>query len=176
MKKCIILAVLLLCIQNAFAETVITGGVTYDVNSARSELLTTEQTGIDKKLIRSHSYDFRHRSHMKYLLNGKTELKDRTLAMFSDFTYAVMYLKDEYHVYYYKSDGSLMYVEEKKSLDYPFKAYKYDTSGKLVNMSLRISKEETFIYTPEGKLIAHWIGTNGYDELGNVIMTRKFVD
>ena len=42
-------------------------------------------------------------------------------------------------------------------------------------MGLRVSKEETFIYNPQGKLIAHWLGTNAYDEGGNVIMTRKYI-
>lgn len=176
MKKFIVLSATLLCFQTAYADTVLTGGVNYNVNTARQELLSTSQSGIDQKFIRGHAYDFKNRSNLNLLLKGEVNQKDRTLAMFSDFTYAVMYLKDEYHVYYYKNNGSLLYVEEKKSLTYPYKAYKYDTAGNLVNMSLRVSKDETFIYTPQGKLIAHWIGANGYDDKGNVIMTRKYAE
>ena len=43
-------------------------------------------------------------------------------------------------------------------------------------MGLRVSKRETFLYSPNGELIAHWIGPNGYDENGQIIMTRKFIE
>lgn len=175
-KKFCILTMLIFAMQNAFAETIITGGIDYNVTRARNELISTGQNTIDKKYIKSHSYDFRHRTNLNCLLKGEVNQKDRTLAMFSDFTYAVMYLEDQLHVYYYKNDGSLMYVEEKKSTEYPYKAYKYNTSGNLVNMSLRVSKEETFIFSPDGKLIAHWVGENGYDEKGNIIMTRQYAE
>ena len=40
-------------------------------------------------------------------------------------------------------------------------------------MSLRVSKDETFIFNKSGKLLAHWIGNNCYDENNSVIMTRE---
>ena len=87
-----------------------------------------------------------------------------------------MYNNDKYHVWYYSKDGRLIYAEEKDNLIYPYKSYKYTTSGRLINMGLRVSKGETFIYTPDGKLIAHWLKDKAYDENGNVVMTRKYFD
>lgn len=46
-------------------------------------------------------------------MTGNVELKDRTLAFFSDSTYAVMYENDKYHVWYYTNSGNLIYAEEK---------------------------------------------------------------
>lgn len=43
-------------------------------------------------------------------------------------------------------------------------------------MGLRVSKGETFLYSPNGKLIAHWLGQYAYDEKGNIIMSRKYSD
>lgn len=175
-KKICILTLLTLTMQNAFAETIITGGIGYNVTRARNELTSPNQNTIDKKYIKTHAYDYKHRTNLNCLLKGEVNQKDRILAMFSDYTYAIMYFEDQLHVYYYKNDGSLLYVEEKTSTQYPYKTYKYDTSGNLVNMSLRTSKEETFIFSPNGKLIAHWVGKNGYDEKGNIIMTREYAE
>ncbi len=108
------------------------------------------------------------------VLKGNIELKDRILAFFSDSSYAVMYKNDMYHVFYYSNDGKLIYTEEKDGLEYPYTSYKYNVSGRLVNVSLRISNDETYIYTPDGSLIAHWLGDKAFDEHGKVIMTRKY--
>lgn len=176
MKKVIIIFVFLIFILPCQAETILTGGVNYDVNSARDELLQNYKKPVSRELLKLYAYDYKNKENLTYLLKGLTDLKDRTLAYFSDNTYAVMYFEDKLHVFYYKYDGSLLYIEEKASNHYPYKSYKYDVTGKLVNMSLRVSKGETFIYTPGGKLIAHWINSNGYDERGNIIMTRKYAE
>ena len=69
-----------------------------------------------------------------------------------------------------------MYVEKKSGTSYPYKTYKYNTAGKLVNMSLRVSKAETFIYDKNSKLIAHWLYDKAYDSEGNVVMKRRYVE
>lgn len=158
----------------AMAETILTGGVDYNVNSARKELFQNYEPYINRNLLNLHAYDVQNKTNLICLLKGQTDLKDRTLAMFSDGTYAVMYFNDRLNVYYYKNDGSLLYIEKKESEIYPYKACKFDITGKIINKSLRVSKEETFIYTPDAKLIAHWINSNGYDERGNIVMTRKY--
>ena len=42
-------------------------------------------------------------------------------------------------------------------------------------MTLRVSENETFIFSPLGKLIGHWVSANCYDENGNIIMKRKIL-
>lgn len=176
MKKVIIIFVFFIFILPCQAETILTGGVDYNVNSARDELLQNYKNPISRDLLKLYAYDYKNKENLTFLLKGQTDLKDRTLAYFSDNTYAVLYFEDKLHVFYYKYDGSLLYTEEKERETYPYKSYKYDVTGKLVNMSLRVSKGETYIYTPGGKLIAHWINSNGYDERGNIIMTRKYAE
>ena len=176
MLKYFLLIIIIFSIIPVQAETILTGGVNYNVQSAREELLQTPQKKLDAFLVAKNITDKNNSENLKYFLKGNVELKDRILAFFSDSTYAVMYNNDKYHVWYYAKNGKLIYTEEKDGLEYPYKSYKYSTSGKLVNMGLRVSKEETFIYTPDGKLIAHWLRDKAFDEHGNVIMTRKYFE
>ncbi len=175
MKKYLLTALILIFGLSAQAE-VLQGGVTYDVNSAREDLLDGISYNIDSKYVNDFYYDTEHEQNVGYMLNGMTELKDRTLAYFSDNTYAVYKHNDPYHVYYYDENGLLNYIEEKQGLNYPYKTYKYNKTKKLVNMSMRVSKSETYIYSNDGKLLAHWIKDKAYDEKGNVIMKRKYVE
>ena len=174
MLKKLILFLVLFIMLPVNAQTILTGKVRYDVNSARRELLKNPLKKLNSQLVAKHLTDNENRENLEYVLQGNVELKDRTLAFFSDGTYAVMYDNDKYHVWYYSHDGKLIYAEEKDGIDYPYKSYKYTTMGELVNMGLRVSKEETFIYSPNGRLIAHWLKESAYDEDGNIIMQRKY--
>lgn len=174
MRK-ILFILLILVTLPCHAETFLTGGINYNVNTARQELLSTPITELNQELVNKNLFDKNYNENIGYALQGNIKLKDRTLAFFSDKTYAVLYKNDEYHVWYYDENGKLINTENRDGLDYPYRSYKYNTSGTLINMGLRISKEETYIYTPQGKLIAHWLGTKAYDENNNIIMTRKYI-
>ena len=175
MKKIFLVLIILLLGLCGHAE-LLQGSVEYDVNSAREDLLQDVSYSINTQQNYNNIYDADYEENYGYLLSGKTKLNDRTLAYFSDGSYAVQKNENLYVVNYYNKDGKLTHIERKKSLDYPYKSYKYNTNGKLVNMALRISKEETYIYANSGKLLAHWIKNNAYDEQGNIIMTRKYVE
>ncbi len=174
MIKKLILFLVLFIILPVSAQTTLTGGIRYDVDSAREELLKNPLKKLNPQIVAKHLTDSENRENLEYVLQGNVELTDRTLAFFSDGTYAVMYDNDKYHVWYYSHDGKLIYAEEKDGIEYPYKSYKYTTMGELVNMGLRVSKEETFIYSPNGRLIAHWLRENAYDENDNIIMQRKY--
>ncbi|MDR1168573.1 MAG: hypothetical protein LBK53_06785 [Heliobacteriaceae bacterium] len=161
MKKLCLTLIILIFADFACAQTTLTGGVKYSVESVRRELLSQPQIPVNQELLYAHIYDYKNK-------------KDRITAAFSDSTYAVMYYDNPLYVWYYRHDGILLYIEKKDSADYPYKAYKYDVSGNLINMSMRVSQAETFIYNPDGKLIAHWINANGYNEQGKIIMTREY--
>lgn len=104
---------------------------------------------------------------------GVIELEDRTIAQFSDGSYGICYKDSPKEVLYYSKEGGLTHKEIKESLEYPYKAYKYKADGRLENVSLRVSETETYIYTPSGKLLAHWVGKNCYNAAGEIIMTRQ---
>ncbi len=175
MRILIIILVVVIIPLQAYGLT-IEGGVKYDVNSARQSLMENSDKSIDPNIIRVNLTDSHYKENISYIYQGRAELKDRILAFFSDSTYAVMTHDNPLYVWYYDSQGNLIYAERKNQTEYPYKTYKYTPSGKLVNMSLRVSKGETFIYLPSGKLIAHWLGANAYDDKGNVIMTRKYYE
>ena len=176
MKNFLVILLLLIFTVPAYADMVLTGGVNYTTDKARKELLDEKPSKIDSKIVRNFAVDNDFENNMSALLNGQVELKDRTLAIFSDNSYAVMYKDDETLIWYYSPQGQLTHYEIKDGINYPYKTYKYNTSGELVNMGLRVSKAETFIFSPNGRLIAHWLKSNGYDETGRLIMRRKYLE
>lgn len=176
MRFLLILFIFTALILPAQAEMLLTGEVEYTTDSARSELINSRPQKPDEKFVSIYLKDENYNENISALLKGSVELKDRTLAMFSDNSYAVMYHNDKLHVFYYAPNGDLTHYEIKDGIEYPYKSYKYDVEGKLVNMGLRVSKAETYIFSPNGKLIAHWVKENGYDENGQVIMRRKYLE
>ena len=99
LRKIILFLVLLIISFPVNAQTVLTGEVTYDVNSAREELLTNPLKKLNPHLVAKYITDQENRENLEYALQGNVELKDRTLAFFSDGTYAVMYNRDRYQVW-----------------------------------------------------------------------------
>lgn len=176
MRVLLLILLVLYIALPANAQMLLTGEVEHSVTSFRNELSQFKPQQIDKKFLLIQIKDGNYIENISMLLKGNVELKDRILAKFSDNSYAVMYKNDEYHVWYYSSGGDLTHYEIKSNLTYPHKTYKYNTDNELINMSMRISKGETYIYTPSGKLIAHWIKNNGYDENGKLIMTRQYFE
>lgn len=176
MKQFILTVLLFLFISLPVQTKVITGGVEMTVQEAREELLSDKIVLPDDENILNNFQDKNFQNNQSMLLKGVTALKDRKLARFSDGSYAVMYYDNPKNTYYYSSEGVLIYNEVKTGTEYPYKAYKYSPEGKLINMSLKLSKNETFIFNKSGKLLAHWLGENCYDEEDNVIMTRKIYE
>ena len=152
---------------------VLTGEVEYSVNDARVELQNNRPSSLDFLFTKNNFIDDNYAQNYSALLKGITKLKDRTLAIFSDGSYGIIYNNDPMHVWYYNKGGELINAEVKTGTKYPYKTYKYSPEGELVNMTLRVSLNETFIFSPIGKLIGHWVGQNCYDESGRIIMTRK---
>ncbi len=177
MKKGIFLILILFfCSQSTLADMLLYGEAEYNVESALNEVQRTQQNKINPLFLKPHLLDVNRYENLTSLLKGQVDLKDRELALFSIGTYGVVYKNDPLHAYYYSNSGVLEYVDIRSSKDYPYKSYQYDIAGNLVNMGLRVSKRETYIYSPNGDLIAHWVGAYGYDENGQIIMTRKFIE
>ena len=175
MKKLLVIWVLLICTAGiSCADEVLTGGVEYTTDIAREELLQKTPLKPDGLSVLTNIADENYKENKTLLLKGQAEIKDRVLAEFSDNSYAVMYHENPLYVWYYSPEGILTHIEVKDGTNYPYKSYKYDTEGNLVNMGLRVSKEETFIFDKSGKLIAHWLKDKGYDENGKVIMKRRY--
>ena len=156
--------------------TVITGGVKYDINRAKNEILSTQPPSTPSQLLRNNIIDTNNSSNKNALLNGITELKDRKLAKFSDGSYAVLYYDNPFYSFYYSESGKLISYTYKTSQNYPCKFKKFKPDGSLINTGYRVSEQESFIYSPEGKLLAHWLGNKCFDGNNNLIMTRQIME
>ncbi len=176
MKNLLTLLILLTTFNYALAEITIQGGTEFNVYSAHNEVKKTAEYKINPKKFLPHLIDKNKKENLVALLKGQVELKDRTLAKFSNGAYGIIYKDDPLHAYYYSKNGILEYTDIKTHTQYPYKSYQYDINGNLVNMGLRVSKYETFLYNTKNELIAHWIGENGYNADGKIIMTRKFFE
>lgn len=176
MKKLFLIFILIFFSQTAIADMMLYGEAEYNANNALQVVQKNKKTKINFDLIKPYLIDINREENLQALLMGKINFKDRELALFSAGTYGVVYKNDKFHAYYYSSLGNLEYIDIRSDDKYPYKSYQYNVLGELVNMGLRLSKREAYIYSPEGKLIAHWLGENGYDENGKIIMRRKFIE
>jgi hypothetical protein len=172
MKKLFTTLLTLLIIELGAYSTTLNVGIEITTQQAQNEVLSSSIIP-DITVTKKNLYDKNAKENYKSLLNGNTELKDRILGKFSDGSYAVIYNENPTNVFYYSKEGYLTHHEVKSSTTYPYKTYKYTPQGKLINMTYRVSQDETFTFSPSGKLLAHWIGENCYNENNQIIMTRK---
>lgn len=152
---------------------IITGEIEYNAETAREEVFSTPVKTFSFNSIRKYFIDVNNVENLNYLYQGITELKDRKIGKFSDGSYGVQYYDDPMYSWYYSPNGRLINFTYKDSSDYPCKITKYKPDGSVTNQGYRVSENESYIFTPDGKLLAHWIGNNCYDEYNNIIMTRK---
>ena len=155
---------------------IITGEVEYNAEIAREEVFSKPVQKISFNKIRNRFYDSDNIENLNYILKGITELKDRNLAKFSDGSYGVHYYDDPTYSWYYSYNGKLISFIQKDSLSYPCKITKFKPDGNVANTGYRVSERESFIFSPEGKFLAHWLGNSCYDENNNVIMTRNIMN
>ena len=175
MKRVIFIFLLFLfmniCLQ---AEAkIITGEVEYNTESVREEVFASPVNPLNISTYGEHLIDRNNAENLENLLKGNTDLKDRKIAKFSDGSYGVQYYNDVMYTWYYSQNGRLISFTQKDSESYPTKFTKYRPDGNVANQGYRISEQESYIYTPDGKLLAHWLGENCYDEYNNIIMKRK---
>ena len=176
MKNLCVFIIVIILSEPCFAELLLQGETEYNVYTALGEVQNHFKPKINLIKFKPFLLDYNYDENLTALYKGIVELKDRELALFSVGTYGVVYKNDPLHAYYYSNNGILEFVDIRSARQYPYKSYQYDMSGNLVNMGLRVSKSEAYLYTPNGKLVAHWVGENGYDEKGYLIMKRKFVE
>ena len=114
MLKYFLLLIVIFFTIPVYGQTVLTGEVNYNIQSEKEELFNTPRKKLDSFLVAKNINDKNNIENLKYYLKGNVELKDRTLAFFSDSTYAVMYYSDMYHVWYYSKTENL-FIRKKKT-------------------------------------------------------------
>ena len=174
MKRFILLLFIFIFSLSVQAQ-ILTGEIKYNTETARTETFSKPIEKISFDKIYNHFFDSNNIENLNSLYQGITELKDRKLAKFSDGSYGVQYYDDPMFSWYYSQNGKLINFTQKDSESYPHRVTKFKPDGSVTNTGYRVSEKESFIFTPAGKLLAHWLGNNCYDENNNIIMTRAIL-
>lgn len=174
MKK-IFLVIFILFLAVPVYSQIITGEIKYDAEKAQEEVFEKPVTMVKQDKLYSRYIDSYNQENLNALRAGITELNNRKIALFSDGSYGVSYNDDPLYSWYYSNNGRLINFMQKDSEEYPAKFVRFKPDGSVTNRGIKVSENESFVFSPEGKLIAHWIGNLCYDSSNNVIMTRKIL-
>ena len=155
----LIFIVLILSINTVFSETVLTGGVNYTVAQTREIAF---QNIPNKISIKTFEKFLKHKKRLSFRY-AKTTFSNNTFAIIDKITE---------QVYYYTQNGDLYLVQLKNVQGKFVKHIGYNVNGKLDSITIELSPYEQFVFDANKKLIAHWIGKNGYDENGELFGTR----
>lgn len=170
--KRIVLIILLIFLSLPSNAKIITGEVEYNAELAEEKVFENPLQPISFEVIKNKLTDSNAEENLNAISLGIQELKDRRVVGFSDGSYGVAYYDDPLFSWFYKS-GRLINFTKKTSETYPSKITKYKPDGSIANAGYKVSENESFIFSPEGKLIAHWKGKVCFDSNNNIIMTRK---
>ena len=171
LKIIIVFFFIFFVIHYAYAKP-LKAGISYTVNEARIEAFTNTPNKIDIKKFAQNFSDPNYDKNKNAIKKNKLEFKNRFIYAFSDGTYCITYKDNNKIGYYYNTDGSLYAIDIDINDTYPKKSIGYDINGNIESVILILSEKEQYIFDLNKKLIAHWIGNNGYDENGNLFMTR----
>ena len=175
MKKLFSIIFILFLILPANSQ-MITGEIKYDAEMAQEEVFKKPVTPVKQNKLYNRYFDSNNQENLNALRAGITELNDRKVALFSDGSYGVQYNDDPLYSWYYSNNGRLINFMQKDSEEYPSKFVRFKPDGSITNRGIKVSETESFIFTPEGKLIAHWLENMCYDSYNNIIMTRKVLN
>ena len=160
MKIKLILSILFFIIfVTPVQSAIIRGGITFSVSEARK----ISFHNIPYKIPTDSFYNFR---------KFKKDFGVRyTKTLFSDNTFCIT-PKNSMYTYYYSEQGNLWLIQTKIAQNKYSKYARYNTDGLLDSVILDVGNNEQFVFDVNKKLIAHWIGKNGYDENGELFGTR----
>jgi hypothetical protein len=106
---------------------------------------------------------------------GGGRVNGRLITVFPDGGYCVKN-PEQTERHYYLESGQLQAVQFIRDL----KAYKYaanpaqkDLMGKLITVSIQVAEGESFVFSTDGVLIAHWVKENCFRADGSSCGTRK---
>ena len=150
----------------------IKGGISYTEAEARKCAFKDVLYKIEIDKYKDFFTDKNFLINQEKINKGKKKYKNRYLTRFSKGEYAVRYIFQPSHAYYYNIDGILCYIDIDLGHSYPKQRVTYDSKGILDSVTLDISANEQFIFDTNKKLVAHWIGNNCYNNKGELIDTR----
>lgn len=171
-----ILTFLFICMPvNAYT---LKGSVEYTVDKARI-------VAFDNTPLRISKYDFKHYlqdpffySNTGFIKGSISESVAGKVVPFYENNklsfYGVQYNSDKSKKYYYSPSGKLLKYEINTFKgEYPYKTLAYDTQGKLLNINLVVSSQESFLFDSKKNLIGHWLNNQFYNSKGEKDITRR---
>lgn len=139
----------------------------------------TKEKGL-KKDFKDRLKDKEHIEHYLAASAGHKEYKDYVISAFyfknqkNIYMYAIQDKKDVSRAYYYDALGHLRYVDYiyGEYPDYPYYAIQYRVSGKPVSAIYYTSKDNQYLFDPDGTFKGVWYKHNLYDKHSTVILKR----
>lgn len=124
--------------------------------------------------------DKNFREHYFAASAGYKEYKDYNISAFyykkqkHIYMYALQDKKDISKSYYYDALGHLVYVDFNfgEYPDYPYYTFQYKVSGEPVSAIYYVSKDNQYLFAPNGDFTGVWYKYNLYDKHSKVILKR----
>ena len=90
------------------------------------------------------------------------------------YMYALQNKKDVSKSYYYDALGNLRYIDFNfgEYPEYPYYTIQYNVSGKPISAIYNVSKDNQYLYEPDGAFKGVWYKHNLYSKESKVILTR----
>ena len=124
--------------------------------------------------------DKKQREHYFAASAGYKEYEDYNISAFyykkqkHIYMYALQDKKDVSKTFYYDALGKLRYVDYNfgEYPEYPYYTIQYSVSGKPASAIYYVSKDNQYLYNPDGSFKGVWYKHNLYDKHSSVILTR----
>ena len=124
--------------------------------------------------------DKNHKEHYLAASAGYKEYNDNNISAFyyknqkHIYMYALQDKKDLTKSFYYDALGKLRYVDFNfgEYPEYPFYTIQYDISGKPISAIYNVSKDNQYLYEPDGTFKGVWYKHNLYDKHSKIILKR----
>ena len=147
----------------------------WTVDSAREEAFREAEATIDPSPF--PKIDPNLIENRQIVTKGGGKINGRVITVFSSGGYAVQsadaYKYEINTSFFYAENGSIEAVGIEKGIKYPKKTYKYTmtndyfptvrNSGDLVSVHISVKSDDTYTFSPAGKLLAHWICDKCYN-------------
>ena len=124
--------------------------------------------------------DKNYREHYYAASAGLKEYKDNNISAFyfkkqkHIYMYALQDKKDISKSFYYDALGNLRYIDFNfgEYPEYPYYTIQYSISGKPISAVYNISKDNQYLFSPDGTFKGVWFKHNLYDKHSQVILKR----
>ncbi len=124
--------------------------------------------------------DKNHLEHYFAASAGHKEVGEYNISAFyykkmkNIYMYAIQDKKDVSKSFYYDALGKLRYVDFNygEYPDYPYYTIQYKVSGTPVSAIYYVSKDNQYLFAPDGTFTGVWYKHNLYDKHSRVILTR----